>query len=205
MPDPTPAPDLRHLLHLEDSVADAELIHTMLAEEWPGCEIRRVQTRQDFLTALQQRPFDLILSDFSMPGFDGLTALKLVREQRLATPFIFFSGTIGEDNAMEALRHGATDYVIKDRPARLISAIQGALEQRHESARRQHAESRLHEQAELLDKARDAICVTDLNQRITYWNASAERLYGWGAAEVIGRPLAELDLGYDAERFAAAL
>jgi len=105
---------------------------------------------------------------------------------------------------MEALRCGATDYVIKDRPARLISAIQGALEQRHEFQLWQRAEQRLREQAELLDKARDAICVTNLEHRITYWNASAERLYGWTAAEVIDRPLAELALGYDAARFAAA-
>ncbi len=204
MTDSTTSPGLRHLLHLEDSLTDAELIHAILAEEWPGCQIQRVQTRADFLAALEQQPFDLILSDFSMPGFDGLTALKLVRQRQLEIPFIFFSGTIGEENAMEALRCGATDYIIKDRPARLVSAVQGALEQQHEFQLRQRAELRLHEQAELLDKARDAICVTDLAQRITYWNASAERLYGWTAAEAIGRQLGELDLGYDAARFAAA-
>jgi len=139
------APFALRLLHLEDSVADAELIRNTLRAEWPGCEIERVETLEDFVAALQQGKFDLILSDFSLPSFDGLTALKLARQHRSATPFVFLSGTIGEDNAVEALQGGATDYVIKDRPARLIPAIRRALEQSREQRLRRRAAQQLQE------------------------------------------------------------
>jgi two-component system, cell cycle sensor histidine kinase and response regulator CckA len=146
----------------------------------------------------------LILSDFSLPQFDGLSALSLAREYATATPFVFLSGAIGEERAVDALTRGASDYVLKDRPARLVAAIRQALERIHEIERRRRAESELRNQASLLDKARDAIIATDTMHRIAYWNASAERLYGWTAAEVFGRSIQELGLGYDPVRFLAA-
>ncbi|MDB6168349.1 MAG: sensor hybrid histidine kinase [Verrucomicrobia bacterium] len=180
------------VLHVEDNVSDAELIRMLLEEEWPRCRIERVQTRDDFLRALSGAHFDLILSDFSLPNFDGLSALVLARQRSMGTPFIFISGTIGEDNAVEALRRGATDYVIKDRPARLIPAIHRALEQVAVHEQRRHAEAQLRDQAELLDKARDAIVVSNLEGKISYWNQGAERVYGWTAAEALGRSGREL-------------
>jgi two-component system cell cycle sensor histidine kinase/response regulator CckA len=167
------------LLHIEDSALDAELIHARLRKQWPDCEITRVDTRADFLNALDHAPVDLILSDFSLPGFNGLDALSLARKQAPAVPFMFLSGTIGEDCAVMALQRGAVDYVIKDRPARLIPAMERALEQRRELRRREKAEQRMLEQAGLLDKARDAVCVTDLDGRVTYWNRSAAAVFGW--------------------------
>jgi two-component system, cell cycle sensor histidine kinase and response regulator CckA len=167
------------LLHLEDNLADAELIRIQIKQEWPDCQIKLVDTRERFLAALHDEEFDLILSDFSLPAFNGLEALALVRDQGSTTPFVFLSGTIGEDNAVTALKNGAADYLIKDRPARLIPAMQAALEQRREHQLRRLAAQRLREQAEVLDKARDAICVTDLDGRVTYWNQSASRLFGW--------------------------
>lgn len=186
------APFALRLLHLEDSVADAELIQNLLLAEWPGCQIERVDTLPEFLSALEQGRYDLILSDFSMPSFDGLTALKLARERSSATPFVFLSGTIGEDNAVEALQGGATDYVIKDRPARLVPAIRRALEQSRDQRLRRRAEQQLHEQAELLDKAREAICVTDIEGRITYSNRSARQLFGLTGDHGHGRHLNQL-------------
>jgi two-component system cell cycle sensor histidine kinase/response regulator CckA len=135
-----PAAPALHLLHLEDSMADAELIRCTLIEEWPDCHIERVQTESEYLAALRRGVFDLILSDFSIPGFDGLAALALARRLRGETPFIFLSGTIGEDNAVEALKNGATDYVIKDRLRRLNPVIQRALKEVSEHRRRQEAE-----------------------------------------------------------------
>ncbi|MES2693840.1 MAG: response regulator [Verrucomicrobiota bacterium] len=192
------------LLHLEDSEMDAELIAIMLQREWPNCEIRRVANAPEYRAAIKQGGFDMILSDYSIPGFDGLSALGLAQEEWPATPFIFLSGTIGEERAVEALKRGATDYVIKDRPNRLILAIQHAYAKLAEGERLRRAEARLREQASLLDRARDAIVATDLEHRIAYWNASAERLYGWKAAEVVGRKLDELGLDFEPVRFAAA-
>jgi len=184
-------PSLR-LLHLEDNAADAELISMQIAGEWPDCKIRLVSSRDEFIAALEREEFDLILSDFSLPSFNGLEALDLVRKKGSTTPFLFLSGTIGEDNAVEALQRGAADYLIKDRPARLISAIRTALEQRREHQLRRRAEQHLREQAEVLDKARDAICVTNLAGSVTYWNQSANGLFGWKDDEGRGRRLHEL-------------
>jgi PAS domain S-box-containing protein len=192
------------VLHLEDNSADAELIHTVLRQEWPDCRIRHAQSRADFVEAAQQGQFDVVLSDFSLPQFDGLSALELVRGRNAITPFIFLSGAIGEERAIEALNRGATDYVLKDRPGRLVPAIRQALARVDEMLQRQRAEEALREQASLLDKARDAIVALGLDQRISYWNASAERLYGWRAADVFGRTLDSLALGHEPSRFAAA-
>lgn len=199
-----------HLLHLEDSPTDAELIGMLIRQEWPQCCIHHVTTAGEYRAALEGA-VDLILSDYTVPGFDGLAALALARARHPDTPFVFLSGTIGEERAVEALKRGATDYIIKDRPTRLIPAIRQALALVAEAERRrateealQVNEARLREQALLLDRARDAIIATDLERRITYWNASAERLYGWTASEVIGLALNEFGLDFDPGRFAAA-
>src|SRR4051794_38796825 len=110
---PDSLPPLR-VLHLEDNSADAELSHARITEEWPNSVIKRVENRAEFLAALTAEEFDLVLSDFSLPSFNGLEALDLVRERGVTTPFVFLSGTMGEDYAVEALRRGAIDYVIKD-------------------------------------------------------------------------------------------
>lgn len=112
--------------------ADAKLIHAQIGQEWPDCVIKLVDNREEFLATLQADESDLILSDFTLPAFNGLEALALVRELGTATPFLFLSGSIGEDKAVAALQRGAADYLIKDRPARLIPAIRAALEQRRE-------------------------------------------------------------------------
>ncbi|MBS0630786.1 MAG: response regulator [Verrucomicrobia bacterium] len=201
--DPASPANLR-LLHLEDNLADAELILLQITAEWPGCEIHRVDTRHDFLTALQRGGFDLILSDFSLPNFNGLEALTLARQYATDTPFIFLSGTIGEDNAVQALKSGAADYIIKDRPKRFVAAIRQALAHVQETVRRRDSEAQVREQATLLDKARDAIIATDLEHRITYWNARAEEIYGWPAEEAVNHRLEELHLHADPGRFASA-
>src|ERR1700728_1094481 len=116
-----------YILHLEDDLMDASMLEAILATEQIASKITVVSSRQEFQAALAQPDLDLILSDFSMPRFDGLSALQIAREGRPEVPFIFLSGTIGEELAVEALREGATDYVLKDRMARLPSAIRRAL------------------------------------------------------------------------------
>jgi two-component system cell cycle sensor histidine kinase/response regulator CckA len=131
------------ILHLEDNLRDAELIQIEHLEKLPDCRINVVSTEEDFVAQLADQP-DLILSDFNMPRFNGLEALRLAREKAPEIPFIFLSGTIGEERAIEALRAGASDYVIKDRPKRLLPAIQRALKDAQLARERRAAEEQMH-------------------------------------------------------------
>ena len=132
------------ILHLEDNTNDAELVQAMLAADGIACDLVRVETRDKFLAAVDQGGFDLILCDYSMPSFDGRTALALAQEKCPDLPFLFVSGTIGEERAIEALKAGATDYVLKDRPARLAPAVRRALDEAQERTQRKRAEEQIH-------------------------------------------------------------
>src|SRR2546425_9508740 len=187
----SPSPVLR-ILHLEDNPADAELIQSMREDGGIASAIQRVETPADFEAALDQGCFDLIISDHTLPCFDGLSALELARQKHPEAPFIFVSGTIGEELAVDSLKQGATDYVVKDRLSRLVTSVQRALRDAHERAERRQAEMKVREQAALLDQATDAIFARDMEQRISYWNKGAERIYGWTEQEALGKRAAEL-------------
>lgn len=180
------------ILHLEDSAADAELVRGLLEEEGISCSVKCVKTKQDYAAELKRGAFDLIISDYSLPRFDGLTALDMARKEHPEKPVIFVSGTMGEEAAVESLKRGATDYVLKHQLARLPTAVKRAMSDAQELALRKQAEEKIREQAALLDLAQDAILVRDLTDRVLYWNKSAERLYGWTAEEALGRNAAEL-------------
>lgn len=138
------------LVVVEDSVADAELLARHLAKSGLNCEISRVQTEPEFIAALHRIKPDLILSDFSLPNFGGLRALDLAVVHAPDTPFIYVSGTIGEERAIDALRRGATDYVLKSNLSRLSSAIERALREAALKAERRHSEQLRSEQEERL-------------------------------------------------------
>jgi PAS domain S-box-containing protein len=180
------------ILHLEDSAADAELVRGLLQDEGVSCSVTCVKTRKDFQAELDRGAFDLILSDYSLPQFDGLTALAMARQRHPDKPVIIVSGTMGEEAAVQSLKQGATDYVLKHQLARLPTAVKRAISDAQELALRQQAEEKVRQQAALLDLAQDAILVRDFNDRVLYWNKSAERLYGWTTAEALGRNAAEL-------------
>lgn len=127
-------------LLLEDSTLDAELIQATLQDGGIAFELRQVQTRADFVAALQSDSFDLILSDYSLPNFDGISALALAQQYCPQVPFIFVSATLGEELAIETLKRGATDYVVKQRLGRLVPAVQRALRETQERQERQRAE-----------------------------------------------------------------
>src|ERR671921_1419742 len=110
------------VLNLEDNPLETPLVHTTLKDGGIECEISRVQTRADFAAALESDEFDLILADYSLLAFDGLSALKVAQEMSPEAPFIFVSGAVGEETAIEALKSGATDYVLKQRMERLVPA-----------------------------------------------------------------------------------
>jgi len=132
-----------HVLHVENDAADAELVQDTLAMEGIACDVTRVETEYAFCDALQQDGFELILADYTLPSFDGLSALRIARQHRPDLPFLFVSGTLGEEVAIEALKIGATDYVLKTRLSRLVPSVQRALREATERAELRRSEDAL--------------------------------------------------------------
>lgn len=179
-------------LNIEDNVNDAELNQAMISARWPDCQMVRVDNREDFLTALDTGEFDLILSDYTMPGFSGREALSLAQQRRPATPFLFVSGTIGEDTAIEALKNGATDYVLKHRLMRLIPAVDRALREVAQRAECLRAEAIMreseHKYRELFESLDDAAFLADVETgKIIDVNRSTEKLLRCSRSEILGR------------------
>ncbi len=137
------------ILHLEDDPLDADLIAAALEKEEISCDILRVATRDDFVWEVEKGGFDLIFADYSLPCFDGLSALEIAKASCPDVPFIFVSGKMGEELAIETLKSGATDYVLKDRISRLVPSVQRALREVAEKLERRKAVEELrrsHEQ-----------------------------------------------------------
>jgi PAS domain S-box-containing protein len=131
------------VLSIEDEPKDADLIKNLLESEGIVCDITRVENQADFLAALKQGGIDLILADYSLPSFDGISALKLAVKDSPDVPFIFVSGTLGEEVAIEALKLGATDYVLKTSLSRLAPSVERALREGTQKAERKRAEEAL--------------------------------------------------------------
>ena len=131
------------LLHLEDDPIDGELIVTTLIEGGIPCQSQRVDTRQAFVAALKEGRMNVILADYSVPGFDGMTALTLARQHCPDVPFLFVSATIGEELAIDTMLQGATDYVLKQRLGRLVPSVQRALRELDDRAERKRVEEAL--------------------------------------------------------------
>lgn len=180
------------ILHLEDSADDAELVCLTLKREGIDFHVHRVASKVAFEAALAAATYSIILSDFSLPAFDGLAALELAQKIAPETPFLFLSGTIGEDRAVESLKCGAADYILKDRLQRLAPAILRAHEDALKRKQQLADQEQIRRQAELLNQAKDAIFIRNLNQEIIYWNNSAVRIYGWTADEIVGKSAAEM-------------
>ncbi len=170
------------VLHLEDSPGDAELVAERLNETWPDCVIRSARNREQYESALETADFDLILSDYTMAGYDGLSALEAARVHCPDKPFIFLSGTIGEERAIEALKRGATDYVIKDRPSRLVPAIRQALDRAEEAQRHRRTDEALRQNRErfrlIAEHVDDFIVLLDTSGRCLYANPAYARAMG---------------------------
>ena len=173
----------RRLLLLEDAPDDVELLRRHLSAEWPECEIVSVRHRADFERALNEPGFDLILSDYVLPGFGGLAALNLTRQVNPDIPFLFVSGAIGDEVAVESLKSGATDYVLKDRLARLVPAIQRALRDAEEQALRKEMAERLRQSEEqyrdLFENTADLIQSVSPDGTFRYVNRAWQQTLGY--------------------------
>jgi PAS domain S-box-containing protein len=183
-------------LILEDSVLDAELITALLAESEIECELIPVKTRSEFQTALERGRFDLILSDYSLPGFDGISALDMAQQVCPDVPFIFVTATMGEEVAIETLKGGATDYVLKQRLERLVPAVRRSLREAEERRARVVAEAELNRREEefraLVENSPDIIARFDRDLRHLYVNPVVERATGRQPEAYVGKTHAEM-------------
>src|SRR5689334_17295752 len=185
--------DRFQILHLEDNDLDAELVALKLAREGVEADLQVVHTAADFEAGLRERPPDLILADYALPGYDGLRALTLTREVLPHVPFIFVTGEMGEELAIDTLKQGATDYVLKTRLNRLPQAVRRAVAEARERAARRAAVAAARAEREwlrvTLASIGDAVIATDIHERITLLNPVAEALTGWTQAEAVGQPV----------------
>jgi PAS domain S-box-containing protein len=178
------------ILHLEDDPRDSEIVESLLIEEGIACELIRVSTRDQFRSAVEQEAFDIILADYALPSFDGISALAIALTQRPTVPFILLSGTAGEEVAAESVKSGATDYVLKDRPSRLVPSVRRALREAEERRERQRAEQSLRESEERLRTIIQHMPVLmiafDQQGDIVAWNQECENVTGYKADEMVG-------------------
>src|SRR5580658_2404468 len=176
---------------VEDQESDATLVRLHLSRNKIQCALHRVQSETEFIDALKDVKPDVILSDFSMPQFDGLRALELAVKLVPQVPFIFVSGTIGEERAIEALRGGATDYVLKGNLKRLASAVQRAVRESALAALQQQAAQQLRDNEARLratvETSQDWIWETDVDGKFRYCSAAVTDILGYQPADVIGQ------------------
>ncbi|MEO7774113.1 MAG: EAL domain-containing protein [Steroidobacteraceae bacterium] len=184
------------VLLVEDLQADAEFVTRALLRAGMNITTERVETETGLCEALDRFDPDIVLSDFSLPEFDGVSALDIVRRERPRVPFVFVSGTIGEDRAIEALKRGATDYVLKSNLSRLAPAVSRALAEAEVEAARRDAEERLraNEQRlrDIIDTSQDWIWELDREGRFTFSSGASQSILGYAANEILGRTFYEL-------------
>jgi PAS domain S-box-containing protein len=177
---------LLRILYLEDDPRDADLVQETLASDGIASEIVRVETEAEFITSLKSGGFDLILADYTLPTFDGISALKIVRKNWPQVPFIFVSGTLGEEVAIEALKIGATDYVFKTRLLRIVPSVQRALREADERTGLTHAEEALRRSEAYLAEAqrlsRTGSFGWDVSSGEIYWSRETFRIFEYDPA-----------------------
>ncbi len=184
------------ILMLEDDEADAELAVWHLRRAGLDFSSRWVAREEDFVAALVDFAPDLILADYSLPGFDGLAALRIAREKAPEVPFIFVTGVMGEEFAINTLRQGAADYVLKSHLSKLPPAVSRTLQEAEDRRMRRQAEQGLAESEErfrkVAESALDGLAILDRDGNATFVNGAAERILGYSLAEVLGRNLHDL-------------
>jgi diguanylate cyclase (GGDEF)-like protein/PAS domain S-box-containing protein len=182
--------DAIRILHLEDSLVDAKLIERLLSTEEPDCVIQQVMTRDQFINGLNTFKPDIILADYTLPDFDGMQALAICQADFPEIPFIFVTGTLGEDIAVESLQNGASDYIIKDRMTRLPTSIHNALEKQKLHVQRLISEKKLAEaqalMATVLENVGAYVYLKDTTGHYTFINPRCLVLWDLPIEKIIG-------------------
>lgn len=184
-----------NILMMEDSPTDAELIQRTIRKEFPECRFQLTHTKETFLKALEEGSPDLILADNSLPQFDAMEALKIIRERGVQLPYIMVSGTTNEEYAVRIMKAGADDYILKDRLTRLPAAIEAALRHREAEAekRRVAAELELSEEKyrTIVDRISDGLLIMDKHWRVLYANQMTDKVFGKPVGYLQGKMMNE--------------
>jgi len=186
------------ILHLEDDDVDAALIRHELARENFAADLVQVKCGDSFRKALREQQFGLILADCSLPSFSGLEALEISRKEAPGAPFIFVSGTMGEELAVDCVKRGATDYVLKDRLVQLAPAVRRALRERDDHRAHEKALEQLRQNekdlADFFEHAPIGTCLVDPEGELIHANAAFCALVGYPAEELLTLNLADLEV-----------
>jgi two-component system, cell cycle sensor histidine kinase and response regulator CckA len=178
------------ILYLEDDPDFAELVRSLFQQDNLRAEVKRVVGRAEFETALNSEPFDVILSDYRLPKYTGLEALAFVRKKHPDIPFILISGTIGEHAAIESLKAGAIDYILKQNPERLVSAIRRAAQEAVERIKRRQVEEELVRREKyfrtLTENSLNVLCILSKEGNFLYTSPSIEHVLGYTPEELLG-------------------
>lgn len=174
------------VLLIEDSPDDAELLRYELISTGYDIELLRVETEADMRSALSHRTWDIVISDFMLPRFDGEKALRVLQESGVDIPFIVVSGAIGEERAVDIMRAGAHDYVMKDNLQRLVPVIQRELREAAERQARRAAEEQVSKLSRALEQSASLVMITDTDGVIEYINPAFTHITGYTPYELIG-------------------
>jgi len=189
---PAEAARTLQLLHAEDEPNDALLCQLQLEEAGLAIQADVVAEREQFVEALRSKHYDIVLTDYKLPGWSGMEVLRILQTDGRDIPCILVTGSVGEEIAAKCIKQGANDYILKDRPARLPFAITSALQEKSEREKRKEAERSRNRLASIVESSPDAIIGASEQGLIVNWNPGAESLFGYSAEEVYGWPLARL-------------
>ncbi|MBI5444542.1 MAG: response regulator [Deltaproteobacteria bacterium] len=185
--------EMIRVLIVEDLPTDADLSEREVRQALPHSEFQRVETREQYLSALESFRPDVILCDFKMPQFDGLTALALARERVPEIPFLIVTGSMSEDTAVECMKAGAWDYVIKEHLRRLGPAVLGGLDQQRLRRERKLAQEKSQRWERVFEEAQFGLAHADARTNtFLEVNATFARERGYAPGELVGRPILEI-------------
>ncbi|MEW6734809.1 MAG: response regulator [Acidobacteriota bacterium] len=182
------------IMLVEDEDAHAELVRRIFYKEACADMLEHVRSAEDCLTRLKQQHFDLLILDYSLPDLNGIELMEELHHRHIDTPVIVITGRGDENVAVQVMKLGATDYIVKTPTfTQTLPAIAHNAIESHQLKRRfREAQEHLHFQALLLENVHDAIIGTDTENEIIYWNLSAERIFGWDSEAILGRQLGDI-------------
>ena len=187
-----PSRRMLQLLYVEDNHHDAKLALRELERAGYRLVADVVREREDFLAALRSKDHDIVLADYRLPHWSGMEALEVLKKVRPQIPLIIVTGAVGDEAAVECIKRGAADCVLKDHLDRLPLAVERALREKDVREEHRRAEENFGLLAAIVESCEDAIFSKALDGTVLSWNRGAEKMYGYTAQEVVGQPVSTL-------------